>query len=186
MNFHVRAKPLPSHQLKNNTLGFGKNVILGGLCSLRFWLFKAVLVLSFQRTSSQPRNFPATSSRNGDLKNISQSETWPCETLAMLPTHVAALKASKTQEANLSKTTGRQKASLLPQWQVPYRHQKALRTSQQIDCLKFKPMSLQFMTDFTLLGNTQGKNFSLFHAKLLPTGFREVLHSLGTFLLQVF
>lgn len=30
VNSHVRAKPLPSHQLKNNTLGFGKNVILGG------------------------------------------------------------------------------------------------------------------------------------------------------------
>lgn len=55
VNSHVRAKPLPSHQLKNNTLGFGKNVILGGLRSLWFWPFKVALVLSFQRTS-QLRN----------------------------------------------------------------------------------------------------------------------------------
>lgn len=41
------------------------------------------------------------------------------------------------------------------------------------------------MTDFTLMGNPLGKKFSLFYAKLLPTGFREVLHSLGIFI-QVF
>lgn len=57
--------------------------------------------------------------------------------------------------------------------------------SQQIDCIKFKLMRTHFMTDFTLTGNPQGKIFSLFNAKLLPTGFREVLCSLGIFL-QVF
>lgn len=30
VNSHVRAKPIPSHQLKNNKLGFRKNAILGG------------------------------------------------------------------------------------------------------------------------------------------------------------
>lgn len=38
VNSHV-TKPLPSHQLKNNMLGFGKNVIPKGLWSLQFWLF---------------------------------------------------------------------------------------------------------------------------------------------------
>lgn len=74
VNSHMRAKTLPSHQLKNNTLGFGKNVILGSLCSLCFWPFTVALVSSFQRTSPQPRNFSATSSRSRGLKNISQGE----------------------------------------------------------------------------------------------------------------
>lgn len=38
VNSHV-TKPLPSHQLKNNMLGFGKNVIPRGLWSLWFWFF---------------------------------------------------------------------------------------------------------------------------------------------------
>lgn len=92
--------------------------------------------------------------------------------------NVAAQKAPETQEAYLSRPTGRWKASLLPQCQVP-------QASQEIDCLKFKLVSFYFMTDFTPMGNPQGKKFALFHAKLLPTGFREVLPSLGIFI-QVF
>lgn len=51
MNSHVRAKPLPSHQLKNNTLGFGKNAVLGVCVVSAFdplrlcwcWVFRGLL-----------------------------------------------------------------------------------------------------------------------------------------------
>lgn len=54
VNSHVRAKPIPSHQLKNNKLGFRKNVILGGLCCLCFWPFE------FVREEELSENFSAT------------------------------------------------------------------------------------------------------------------------------
>lgn len=51
MNSHASAKPLPSHQLKNNTLGFRKNAVLGVCVVSAFdplrlcwcWVFRGLL-----------------------------------------------------------------------------------------------------------------------------------------------
>lgn len=183
VNSHVRAKPHPSHQLKNNTLGFGKNVILGALCSLCFWPFKVALVLGFQRTSPQWRNFSATNSRSGGLKNIR---------VRLSPIRLGNAASIRGSPKGLQNPRGpceqsyrQAKGIYSPTVTSDFKIANSTYKSKSTDRLPWIQTHEYFMTDFTLMGNPRGKSFSLFHAKPLPTGFREVLWSLGIFL-QVF